>query len=371
MKHKPRTDPIWQIFTEGDDYYDSLSKDIQNAKKSICMESYIFEQDEIGSKILNELIEKSKQGVNVRLLVDGVGSFRLSNNIPEILKKSAVELHIYRRVHWKSFLNSRVFRRNHRKLTVIDESICYIGGMNFSREHSKKQYGSQRWRDTMIRIEGDEGVQAQHSFDTHWERATRKGQFFIFKRTPKLPYHTSDFVFLERGSIRSRKRNRKLFIQSIRSATKSIYIETAYFAPRIYLLLWLKKTAAAGVDVRLLLSKKSDVPMVRLAGQALYNSLLKSGVRIYEYSDRFLHAKVAVIDGSKGFLGSSNLDYKSDLHNKELDIYIRNTEINQSLEKIFLEDIKSAKMITLEEWCKRPFLQKLLEKFFYLFRYYL
>lgn len=371
MKQKTRTDPIWQIFIEGDDYYDSLTKDIRNAKKTICMESYIFEQDEIGSKILNELIEKSKQGVNVRLLVDGVGSFRLSNNIPEILKNSAVELHIYRRVHWKSFLNSRVFRRNHRKLTVIDESICYIGGMNFSREHSKKYYGTQRWRDTMIRIEGGEAIQAQHSFDTHWERATLKERFFIFKRAPRLPYHTSDFLFLERGSIRSRKRNRRQFTQSIRSAKKSIYIETAYFAPRIYLLRCLKKMASAGVDVRLLLSKKSDIPMARLAGQALYSSLLKSGVQIYEYRDRFLHAKAAVIDGSKGYLGSSNLDYKSDLHNEELDIYIRNIEVNRSMEKIFLEDIKSAKMITLEEWRKRPILQKLLEKFFYLFRYYL
>ncbi len=356
----------WKIFREGDGYYASLSADLNSAQKSICMEAYILEDDEIGGKILDTLAKKAAQGIEVRVIVDGVGSHRLSAERIARLRAAGVDINFFRPVGIFGLLSPRNRRRSHRKLTVIDEMICYIGGMNISRVHSVSAMGHDAWRDCTIRLKGPIAGDAQSSFNRLNRYVKRKWFFF-----PREKQARDTLFQLIENAPRFKREFRKDYQRLIRNAKNRVWIVSAYFIPTPPLLRKLKKIARAGVDVRILLSEKSDVPAARWASHAVYQRLLKRGVRIFEHRSRFFHSKSLIADDEISLIGSANLDHRSFLHDLEISVICRLPEINRALASSFLEDCGDSREILYRAWRNRPWIERIIEKFFYFFRYYL
>lgn len=355
----------WQLFFEGDDYYAALRADIAAAKTFIGIESYIFEDDEIGLEIIEALLGRAAGGITVRVIADGVGSYALPEESIERMRRGGVQFQVFRPVRFYSILVPQNYRRSHRKLVVIDGEICYAGGMNISRDHSRRAVGHECWRDSMLRVQGPPAQDAMASFARMWRKVSRRRLFFVRTRSE------TESVRIIENTPRFRLVFRRIYRSALRSARYKLWIESAYFIPTISILRRLRNRARAGVDVRLLVSEKSDVGMARYASRAVYGSLLGDGVRIFEVRGRFLHSKTLIVDDSMSIVGSANLDHRSFLHDLELSMVLRRPDINHALSVQFQLDIQESREITVGEWAARPLLEKLLEKFCYLFRYYL
>jgi len=362
----------WRLFFEGDDYFAAVRKDMQRATRSIFVEVYIIQEDEIGTDFLTLFVEKARAGIQVRLLVDGVGSYNFTRSEATVamLKEAGVELLIFRPVTPTFFLRISNHRRNHRKLVVIDGSVLYIGGMNFKRNHSKKVFGNKCWGDSMIRLTGRVAAEGEVAYNRMWKMV--KANRLLLKHPHYLKRKLFDgFELIENTPFLGRMRNRFFFSRIIASAKKFVYIQTAYFIPNFFLLLQISRAARRGVDIRILLNRESDVNAAKWASHAFYHFLLKHGVRLYEYLPRFNHAKTLVVDGKIGILGSTNIDYRSFLHNLEIDVVTYREEVCREVVDRFRAVLKHSDEVFIEDWKKRPFHFKLLERFYYLFRYYL
>lgn len=355
----------WRLFFEGDDYYAALRTDIREAKHFIGIESYIFEDDEIGLEIIEALLSRAADGLTVRVIADGVGSYALPEETMNRMRNGGVQFLIFRPVHFYSVFLPQNYRRSHRKLVVIDGKICYAGGMNISRENSRRAVGHECWRDSMIRIQGPPAEDAMASFARMWRKVSKRRLFFVRTRSE------TESVRIIENTPRFRLVFRRIYKSALRSARYKLWIESAYFIPTISILRRLRNRARAGVDVRILVSEKSDVGMARYASRSVYGSLLSHGVRIFEIRGRFLHSKTLIVDDSMSIVGSANLDHRSFLHDLELSMVLRGTDINHALSGQFQLDIQDSREITAGEWAERPLVEKLLEKFCYLFRYYL
>lgn len=355
----------WKLFFEGDDYYAALRADIRAAQSFIGIESYIFEDDEIGLEIIEALLRRAADGLTVRVIADGVGSYALPGQTIERLRRGGVQFEIFRPVRFYSLFLPQNYRRSHRKLVVIDGEICYAGGMNISRNHSRRAVGHECWRDSMIRISGAPAREAMASFARMWRKVSGNRLFF------SRPGRRMDSVRIIENTPRFRLLFRRFYRSALRSARYKIWIESAYFIPTISILRRLRRRAAEGADVRLLVSERSDVAMAHYASRAVFGGLLKAGVRIFELRGRFAHSKTLIVDDSMAIVGSANLDHRSFLHDLELSVVLRRPDINHALSGQFQLDLQDCREITAGEWAERPLAEKLLEKICYLFRYYL
>jgi cardiolipin synthase len=360
----------WKLFFEGDDYFRSLKKEIDHARSTICVEKYIVQEDEIGNEFIELFIRKAREGVSVRLMVDGVGSMNLSKTAIRKMRDAGVEVLIFRPVTLAFFLKLLSnHKRNHRKLIVIDRSVVYIGGMNLKRNHSERAFGVSRWRDTAMRLEGPIGIEAQKTFDRIWYYVQRNRIFF--PRGERRRNRYDGFELIENAPFLKRMRNRIFFTKMIRAARHYVHIQTAYFIPGFLMLLQIYRAVKRGVDITILLNRTSDVTAAKWAGRAFYHILLKHGVKIFEYRPRFTHAKTLIVDGRFGIVGSTNIDNRSFIHNLEIDIVTIRKDVCQALEDRFMRDIRDSDQILIDEWKKRPVHYRVLERFYYFFRYYL
>ena len=369
MSTKPQTG--WQLFRDGDPFFESLMTDIYRARSSIYIEVYILLDDEIGGPMIDLLADKQRAGVDVRLIIDGVGSINLSAASIERIRNLGIPFRIFRPLRIFNFFLLKNHRRDHRKLIVIDREICYLGGMNIKAAHSARIRGDQAWRDAMIRLQGDIALEAHAIFDRMWNFVKHNQPFYLFRSTGERKFKRKEFRILENMPYFQRRRYRRIFVRYLKSARSSIYIQSAYFIPRLFLINKLIKMAAKGIDVRIILNEKSDVPAVTWAGRAIYYTLLLGGVRLYERKGRFSHAKVTVVDSRFAIIGSTNLDYRSFLHNMEIDLVVHREDVCEQIRSEFLKDLELCDEITLDGWLRRPLLHRLLENFFFLFRYWL
>ncbi|MCE9599638.1 MAG: hypothetical protein K8S54_16890 [Spirochaetia bacterium] len=369
MIHKNSADETcanWKLFFEGDDYYAALRRDIARATSSISLESYIFQDDEIGLEIIDALIQRAKSGLNVRVLADGVGSYSLSPEAIARMQMEGVEFAVFRPIRLFAIFSPRSRRRNHRKLVVIDNKICYVGGMNIARENSRRAVGRECWRDSMIRLEGSIARAASHSFLRIWN--------YVNQRRFRFPQRFAEIrgqVELIENFPRFRRAFRKIYRNYIRGARQRIWIESAYFIPTRSFKKALIHSARRGADVRILVSARSDVFAAQFASRARYKSFLSNGIRIFEYRPRFVHSKSMIVDNEISIIGSANLDHRSFLHDLEISVVAHRSDLNQALAHQFEADLKDAHEITREEWENRSVIQRIVERFFYLFRYFL
>lgn len=357
----PTTTLTETLFIDGGAYFDSLIYDIQQAQHSISLETYIFQRDSLGKKIIDALITAAKKGVLVRVMVDGAGTPWWSTQFARVLEKAGATTKVFHPFPWQlwnwrrsriknSFLTNWIYllfkinSRDHRKVCLIDGHIAYVGSMNVSKCHLSRAMGGDNWRDTGLRITGIDLSDLYHAFDMAWDHQPiterLREAFRQVRRNPTI------------RSNHTRHRRRILYKNLLRKMSicrHHIWITNAYFVPDNFLLKRLQEAARSGVDVRILLPRKSDVAIMPWASTAFYFNLLKSGVRIFEYLPGILHAKVLLLD-DWALIGSSNLNHRSLLHDLEVDILLSNPTSIQTLEQQFLSDLENSREISLERW---------------------
>jgi len=365
----------WQeelVFNDGDAFFSTFETAIQNAKHSIFVETYIFDLDVLGLKILGLLTEAAHRGVKVRLLMDGVGSYAWTNEHANHLRTHGMEIQFFHPLWWQrpAFLfkipNLRMTNhRDHRKLYLVDGKTAFVGSMNISARHLKSVTGSRAWRDTSVVLTGAPVSALTDSFWVSWTTASERvwkprhllKRFFSKLKLPILLKHT----------LKQRQRYRELVISRIERTQKSIWITTPYFVPDRTVLAAFLEAAKRGIDVQLLFPKVSDFLAVKFAMEGYYAKLLATGVKIHEYTPSMLHAKIMILDEFIS-LGSSNLNHRSFFKDLEMDVVLNKPETKALLREQFLTDLTHCEERSLDEWKKRRLAWKVLEKFFYLFR---
>jgi cardiolipin synthase len=346
--------------------FHNIFDSIKKAKELICLEFYIFRNDETGNELAEILKQKASEGVKVFILYDHFGSFGTSMKFWKDLKQSGIQIRASRPFKWTAPFH--YVHRDHKKFIIIDGNKAFTGGLNIANEYRgyhrfKKKIG---WRDTGIFLEGPIAKTLLDTFKKSWE--IWKGTPIHFNKNvepitdglPVLPIFAS--------SAKGRRKMRKLLYYSINQSQKSICLTTAYFTPSKRMLKVLEDAVLRGVNVKLLLPGKSDISAAYYAGRAFFTKLLKAGVEIYNYQGEILHAKTFVFDEMWSIIGSANLDFQSLRRNDEGNVGIIDTNFGNQMIEIFNEDLKQSEKIILEKWLKRPFLEKVEEKFFALFR---
>lgn len=358
---------LWKSETllfDGDEYFKCLFEEWARAERTIDFESYIFDDDIIGAEVVRQLQLASARGVRVRLLVDGIGASGWWQTRGVELEKHGVEVRVYHplmitqlwrrlmidlrlivpeRKPKRSLVLRRLNRRNHRKVSLIDGRIAFVGSVNVSDTHMKASKNEKAWRDTSVRLEGPGLAELLVAFDHAWKRSQSVGQTRPFKIRFSFRRRTGDFssaVSLN-YTLRLRKIARGKFQKLLSSAEARIWVSNAYLAPPSNISRLLIKAARRGVDVRVLVPSRSDIWFMPFIARAYYRPLLKAGVRIFEYQPRFLHAKSLLVD-DQALIGTSNLNRRSFLHDLEVDVRIDNQKTVDELAEKYLFDIRDS-----------------------------
>lgn len=374
-----------QVYFSGDDYFASVVRAIDNAQSEVLLESYIFNMDPIGVRVLDALSRARKRGLRVQILVDGVGSFNWAPQLEKYCKLHSLNFRIFHPIplrdltlknfSWKKIrryllLLKKINRRNHRKFILIDRSRCFLGSLNISQVHTREFLSQSAWRDTAVYVEGGSLESLRWAFFHAWYTAKLRKSFF--KGTlSKLKSRTSTQSPLRLNTTAYwRFRHLRDLNKRIKSAKDQVWITNAYFVPRRSILKSLRKKAATGVDVALCLPAQSDVWFVRWAAKSLYLRLLKAGVRVFEYQPSMLHAKTMIID-QWATVGSHNLNHRSLLHDLEVEAVVEDTEVLKQLQTQWLHDIGSSREVTLSEMQSMTIWERSLARFTYWFRYWI
>ncbi len=331
------------VFTEGDELYDDMLASIRLAKTSIVLESYIFEPDVIGVRFIDALIERASSGIKIRLHLDcfGSSSLLLSTEV-ERMATAGIELKWFN--PWRWYKPHRFIRRNHRKLMVIDSRSVWLGGFNIHKENSLREFGKDRWLDTQIRIDGPLAEHAQVYFDRLWQGRR--------DWSPSFDMHTGS-ILVSNHNLLQRHQLRRMLAMKFYNARKQILLCTPYFMPDRFIQRQMVKAAKRGMDVRLLLPYITDSVLTQWVARATYSSLMASGIRVYEYKPRFLHAKMMIIDDDWCTVGSANLDFRSFFINFEINLVSTRSELVNRLQDIFIEDLELCREIDPDRWAHR------------------
>lgn len=344
------------------------------ATSSINLETYIFDQDQVGNEFADVLIEKQRQGVAVNIMVDAVGALATPAAFFDRMRAAGIRVVIFNPVNpAKAKGNWDLNNRNHRKLMVVDGRIAFTGGINISstyansslfRSHDKKKRLANGdevgWRDTHVKIEGPAVAPLQWTFVDLWVQQ-EGGELPKAEYFPTLDAAGDKLVRVLTGNPAADSDIYKALVIAINEAKKSIHITCAYFVPDQQIVDALAAAARRGVDVKLVLPGVSDHSLIRYAGQAFYDQLLEAGVKIFELQVAVLHAKTAVIDGAWSTIGSANIDRRSFLHNYELNVAVLDPAFGQAMESAFNEDLRDSKPVTLEQWEHRPWMDRIRE----------
>ncbi len=355
-----------QIFTNGRDKFEAYKRDLLLARNYIHIQYYIIENDNIGNEIATILKQKVQEGVKVRVLYDHVGSFHFDMSYFKKLRRAGVDVYPFMKITFPEFAN-RINWRNHRKITVIDGEVGYIGGMNIADRYvTGGKMG--HWRDTHLRVKGDVVAAMQVSFAIDWNFMKRE---LIEESVPVVdPASISNPVGVQlvTGGPTSQWGNMAfVFQKAIENARKSIYIQTPYFLPSDSLLKALQVAALSKVDVRLMIPRKPDSFLLRYASYSYVKQCLDAGIKIYFYEPGMLHAKVVVIDDEFVTTGSTNFDFRSFEHNFEGNLLLYSKDFNQRMTRIMHDDMMQSTRISLRAWRRRSMWQKALESLTRLF----
>ncbi|MDW7746774.1 phospholipase D-like domain-containing protein [Halomonas sp.] len=339
-----------RLFIEGDALFDAMLSDFSSARRRVWLESYIFADDAIGRDFMKTLSDCSQRGLDVRVRVDALGShFGLPGGSSRRLKEAGVRFIWCHPWQWrKPWL---FHRRNHRKLAIVDDNVAYLGGFNITELNSRQVFGDTRWRDTHFRIVGpvvDDARRAFESFgkgDLKWQCGGKHGGIEL------LTNHGHTCRYRLRCHLKDR----------FKAARNRLWLTTPYFLPDAGTQRDLCRAASDGVDVRVLVPGKNDVPFVQWASRETYSRLLASGIRIFEYQPRVLHAKTLIVDDDWSTVGSANLDYRSLFINYELTLAVDCQSLNTALATIFEIDLNESIEVQREPWSRRPLSARMAE----------
>ena len=314
-----------------------LLADIGHAKDHIHIDMYIFDEDALGMLVADALIDKCREGVEVRLIYDDVGCWNVSHRFFERMREAGIEVRSFMPVRFPSF-TSKVNYRNHRKIIVIDGTVGYIGGMNIARRYVKGT-GCQPWRDTMLRIAGG-GVHAlQRTFLVDWYFVDRTllSDRRYYPRSEEVTNNCLAQVVTS-GPVTPYPEIMQGYVRVILGAKRYLYLETPYFLPNEPVLFALKTAALGGVDVRVICPRCSDAKFVEWASRSYLREIQDAGVKVFLYEAGFLHSKMLVCDDAITTCGSTNFDFRSFENNFEANIFFFDEGVALRMKNIFLRD---------------------------------
>ncbi|MEG0162842.1 MAG: cardiolipin synthase, partial [Mucinivorans sp.] len=342
-----------EILHNGTNTFNAIKEALRRAKRSIHLEYYIIEADTLGNEIAEILCEKARQGLEVRLLYDDVGSWSLPRKYINHLRHAGVMLAKFMPVVFP-WLTSKANYRNHRKIIIIDGAVGFTGGLNIADRYI---HGTKHgiWRDTHIKIEGPAVRMLQMTFITDWYFSSKvllrdRARYFP---EIKIPVGKTAVQIALSGPDSPYAAIMQAFFAAITSAKHHIYISTPYFLPGESLLTAIKVASMSGVDVRIMLPLHSDTVLVHWASRSYFTELLEAKVMVYLYKKGFNHSKLLTIDSSFCSVGSANMDERSFVDNFEITAMIYDEIVAEELETAFLEDLKSCQKLTLHGWENR------------------
>lgn len=360
-----------QFYFEGDDYFRAIHEAILAARKSVDVEIYYLASDPVGRGLVDRLILKAKEGVSVRLIYDAIGCRNTSTDLMDRLKAGGVQIKKYNAI-LPPGPGKKFFRRDHRKMVVVDEKIGFIGGFNFAAEYSRASSGEKAWRDTGVRLTDSSLVlRLAFLFNHSWKARLLKARDLIKNRRKRFFLTSGPFYILANYGWRQKSLIREEYLSAIARAKKRVYLTTPYFVPDRGIRSALKRAAKRGIDVRLLVPGICDLPVVAWAAQSTYASFLKAGVQIYEYQNRVLHAKSAIVDDHWFTVGTANLDEMSFFSNLEVNLFGKDAVHTLILADQFQKDLLASKLLETETWAARSWMARLREKISFYFRVWL
>jgi cardiolipin synthase len=351
------------ILTDGEAFYPAMLDAIRSAKRSINMECYIFQHGTIAARFIDALSERARNGVNVTIVVDAIGSFSLWGRPVARLRAAGCRIVSYQTIRWYSL--QRINNRTHRELLVVDGRVAFVGGAGVADWWAEPQRGRSRpWRDTMARIEGPivsaiQGVAAENWLECCGEILTGRDFF------PDLHPCGDTTAFVVKSSPSDRATASRVSFQLlIEGADQTVRISTPYFLPDRPLRRALVTMARRGVKIAVIVpGAHTDQHWVRFASRRMWGQLLEAGVRIYEYQPAMIHAKVLIVDDLWSVIGTTNIDNRSFEHNDEVNIAMRDPAVNERLCQDYDRDLEASREITLDMWRRRPLWEKIVGPF--------
>jgi cardiolipin synthase len=356
-----------KLLLNGDQIFPAMTKDIREAKKTVNLETYIFQPDAAGQQFADAMIEAAHRGVRVRFLIDAQGG--KLGHLKKPLEAAGVMVRKFRPV--RLYAIHKIGNRTHRKILVVDGRVAYTGGLGIEKRWLGDARNQDEWRDTQVRVEGPVAAQMQSIFAENWSFTTGEilaGDDF-YPTIPPVGSIRAQAIKASRGDSSSRAK--MLYYVAIQSAEKSIHLANAYFLPDKQVREALVKAVQRGVDVQVEVPGSNiDLPMVRFASWGHYGDMLKAGVKIYEYQPTMLHNKTIVIDGIYSSIGSINFDARSMNANAEETLAFYDRGFAAKMEAMFQDDKKHCQEITYEKWDNRGIHRRIIETIFWIWEPY-
>lgn len=346
------TDNEFLPLFNGEEFFDMLFKEIENAKSSIYIQTYIMRSDKMGKKLCKILTNKAREGIDVKLLIDGMGSRRLHSSDIKKMREAGVEVEIFF-PFFLSFVSPRINYRNHRKIYILDGKIGYLGGFNVGDEYYDGGKKWESWRDSVIKIKGSAVYMLKYRFILDFNFAA--GNRHVKYEDELNEFHGSSACqIVTSGPDNEWPSIKDGFLKMISSAKESIYIETPYFIPDDSVLESLRVAILSGVNVKLLLPFKGDHPFVFWASLSFAGKILEAGGEVYFYKNGFQHSKVIIMDNKMVSMGTANMDVRSFQLNFEANAFIYDEEIAKKFSEKFLQDIReNSYSLTYQEYLRR------------------
>ena len=357
-----------KLLKNGEEKFPELIQAIKNATHHIHIEYYIYEYDTIGAEIIELLMQKVKEGVEVRLIYDDFGSRQIKKATEKRIRNAGIEVYPFHKVRFL-FLANRLNYRNHRKIVVIDGHTAFVGGINVSDRYINNGKKKLYWRDSHLRIDGPAAYYLQYLFITDWNFCSNnslKAEDVYFKNTP-VSLQQSFVQIAASGPDSILPSVLYSILQAIYLAKKEILITTPYFIPGDSIMDALSVAAMSGLSVKLLIPGVSDSGLVNAASKSHYNKLLEAGVEIYFYRKGFVHAKTMITESMLTILGTANMDHRSFELNFEVNALVYDKEVAHAMRTTFFEDLEDADKIDKASWLSRPWYIQLPEKIARLF----
>jgi cardiolipin synthase len=369
----PFKDNLVDVYTDGYQFFHALLQAIAQARRHIHLDSYIFNDDELGNLLADALIAKAGQGVEVRVIYDDVGCWEVKGTFFERMRDAGIEVHGFMPVKFPAF-TSKVNYRNHRKLCVIDGEVGFIGGMNIATRYvkgrevgkKKKNQEPQRrpWRDTHLRIRGGAvyGIQRAFLVDWYFVDRTLITNRRYYPEMDRLHRNNCLVQIVTSSPISQWPDMMQGYVRILLEAKQYVYIETPYFLPTEPVLLAMRTAALTGIDVRVMIPYKTDAKLVEWASRSYVHEIVSAGVKVYLYQKGFNHSKLLVSDDSLCTVGSANVDFRSFENNFEGNAFIYDSTMALRIKEVFMNDVANSVLLDdVENLNHRPFYQRLWE----------
>jgi cardiolipin synthase len=355
---KLHSDNKIDVFTDGTAFYPAMLAAIRCATETVNVECYIFKKGRIADQFIEALAERARAGVKVTIILDAIGSFGVLRGVAPRLREAGCRVERYQALRWYSL--ARLNNRTHRELLVVDSRVAFVGGAGIADWWAAPHNGKPMWRDMMARVEGPvvaniQGVAAENWLECCGEILTSVRTYHPHRTAGTSPAFAIKSSPADRATV-----SRVLFQTLVESSTHRVLISTPYFLPDKAFRRAFVRTARRGVEIVVIVpGRLTDQRWVRLASRRMYGTLLRAGIRIFEYSAGMTHVKALLVDDLWAVIGTTNVDNRSFEHNDEINVALREPELTARLRRDFEADLAASDEVTLAAWNRRPVLEKL------------